>query len=89
MVLTAPQHSRIAATYEQASADKELPVQTRSAFAKKASWFRMVAEITAMAQIAGCVQPCPPNHTLLGQLPQAVEPVVQTYGTTTRVKQVV
>jgi len=35
MVLTAPQHSRIAATYEQASADKELPVQTRSAFAKR------------------------------------------------------
>jgi len=28
-------------------------------FCQKASWFRMVAEITTMAQIAGCVRPCP------------------------------
>ena len=50
MVLTAPQRFRIATTYEHASADKELPVYVRSAFAKKASRFRMVAEIRAMAQ---------------------------------------
>jgi len=45
MVLTARQHSRIAAIYEQASADKSLPVQSRSSFAKKASWFRLTAEV--------------------------------------------
>ena len=50
MVLTAPQHFRIATTYEHASTDEELPVYVRSAFAKKASWFRMVAEIRAMAR---------------------------------------
>jgi hypothetical protein len=53
MVITSRQHSRIAAIYEQASADNSLPIQARSAFAKKAGWFRMLAEIRAMAQPAG------------------------------------
>src|SRR5436190_1418654 len=50
MILTAPQHSRIAAAYEHASTDNSLPVQARSAFANKASWFRMIAEIGTAKQ---------------------------------------
>ena len=44
MVLTAPQYSQIAATYEHAAADWTLPPQPRAAFAMKASWFRMRAQ---------------------------------------------
>jgi hypothetical protein len=47
MVRTAAQHSRIAAVYERAAADETLPPQPRAAFAKKASWFRMLAKIEA------------------------------------------
>jgi hypothetical protein len=47
MVLTAAQHSQIAAAYERAAGDETLPLQARSAFAKKASWFRMLAQIRA------------------------------------------
>jgi hypothetical protein len=47
VVLTAPQHSQVAAAYERAARDEALPLQARSAFAKKASWFRMLAQISA------------------------------------------
>jgi hypothetical protein len=50
MVLTAPQHSQVAAAYERAARDETLPLQARSAFAKKASWFRMLAQISAAKQ---------------------------------------
>ena len=45
MVLKAEQHSQIAATYERAAADKSLPAQARSAFARKADWFRLLARV--------------------------------------------
>jgi hypothetical protein len=41
MCLTAEQHSQIAATYEKAAADETLPSQLRTAFVKKAKWFRV------------------------------------------------
>jgi len=47
MVRTTAQHSRIAAIYERAARDLTLPPQPRAAFAKKASWFRMLAQIEA------------------------------------------
>lgn len=47
MRLTSAQHSQIAAAYERAAADKKLPPQPRAGFAKKARWFRMLAEIAA------------------------------------------
>jgi hypothetical protein len=50
MVLTAPQHSQVAAAYERAARDETLPLQARSAFARKASWFRMLAQISAAKQ---------------------------------------
>jgi hypothetical protein len=54
MVRTAAQHSRIAAVYERAARDETLPSQARAAFAKKGSWFRMLAQIEA-AKAAGAL----------------------------------
>jgi hypothetical protein len=45
MSLKAEQHVQIAAGYENAAADRSLPVQTRAAFAKKADWFRLLARV--------------------------------------------
>jgi hypothetical protein len=56
MVLTAPQYFQIAATYEHAAADWTLPPQPRAAFAQKASWFRMRAQITAAKQATAITQ---------------------------------
>jgi len=55
MVLTAPEHSQVAAAYERAARDETLPVQARSAFAKKASWFRMLAQISAAKQAGAAI----------------------------------
>lgn len=52
MRLTSAQHSQIAAAYERAAADETLPPQPRAGFAKKASWFRMLAEIAAAKEAA-------------------------------------
>ena len=54
MVLTAAQRAQIAAAYERAASDETLPRQARAAFVKKASWFRMLAQIgTAKERAAG------------------------------------
>ena len=45
MSLTPQQHSLIAASYDKAAFDINLPAQTRAAFAKKADWFRLLARI--------------------------------------------
>jgi hypothetical protein len=50
MVLAALDYSQVAATYAHAAADWALPPQSRAAFAKKASWFRMRAQIAAAKQ---------------------------------------
>jgi hypothetical protein len=55
-VRTAAQHVRIAAIYERAAGDKALPPQARAAFAKKASWFRMLAQIEAAKQMSAQVR---------------------------------
>jgi hypothetical protein len=72
MVLTALDYSQIAATYAHAAADWTLPSQPRAAFAKKASWFRMRAQIAAVKQaialpqnVVPLMQP-PPYRPLLG-----------------------
>lgn len=46
MVLAA-RHYLIAAAYERAAQDETSPPQPRSGFAKKARWFRMLAQIEA------------------------------------------
>ena len=56
IVLTEPPYSQIAATYEHAAADWTLPSQPRAAFAKKASWFRMRAQITVAKQARALLQ---------------------------------
>jgi hypothetical protein len=52
MTLTAEQHSQIAVSYERAAADRMVPLPQREAFARKASWFRMLARIEAKKQAA-------------------------------------
>jgi hypothetical protein len=47
MTLTAEQHSQIATAYEKAAADRMVPPPQRAAFARKASWFRMLARVGA------------------------------------------
>jgi hypothetical protein len=53
MWLSAEQHSRIASAYETAAADETLPSQLRTAFLKKAKWFRMLCQIEAAKLSAG------------------------------------
>src|SRR6187399_412437 len=55
MCLTAEQHSQIASAYEKAAADETLPSQLRTAFLKKAKWFRMLCQIEAAKLSAGFV----------------------------------
>jgi hypothetical protein len=52
MVLTAEQHSQIAAVYDKAAADEMVPPPQRAAFARKADWFRMLARIGAKKEAA-------------------------------------
>ena len=56
MVLTAEQHLRIALLYEKAAADRlGVPPQQRTAFARKAKWFRMKARISAKKEAAAAI----------------------------------
>jgi len=41
----AEQHSHIAATYDKAAFDISLSAHTRAAFARKADWFRLLAQV--------------------------------------------
>jgi hypothetical protein len=52
MVLTAEQHSQIAAVYDKAAADEMVPPPQRAAFARKADWFRMLARIGTKKEAA-------------------------------------
>jgi hypothetical protein len=54
-VRTAAEHVRIAGIYERAAGDKTLPPQARAAFAERASWFRMLAQIEAAKQMSAQV----------------------------------
>ena len=50
MALTPEQHAEIAVIYDSAANDETLPAPQRRAFAKKASWFRMVARVAKRQQ---------------------------------------
>ena len=47
MSLKSEQHSQIATAYEKAAADPMMPAPQRKAFARKAEWFRLLAQIGA------------------------------------------
>jgi hypothetical protein len=47
MSLKSEQHSQIATAYEKAAADPMMPAPQRTAFARKAEWFRLLAQIGA------------------------------------------
>jgi len=69
MLLTAEQHCRIATAYENAAADMRVPPPHRTAFARKADWFRMLARIRAKRDAAALAfkQETRPEVTLEGQ----------------------
>ena len=70
MTLTAEQHSQIATAYEKAAADRMVPPPQREAFARKASWFRMLARIGAKKAVAVSKKKTAPGGT-----PEAAEVV--------------
>ena len=72
MALTAEQHSQIATVYEKAAADRMVPPQQRTAFARKAEWFRMLARIAAKNEAAASKKER--SHEAR---PEAVRPLVE------------
>jgi hypothetical protein len=52
MALTPEQHAQIAAVYDKCAADHMVPPQHRSAFARKAEMFRMLARLGAKPKSA-------------------------------------
>ena len=73
MAPTAEQYSRIATVYDKVAADQEVPAPQRAAFAHKAEWFRMLAQIGAKKESAASKKEKPPEAHL-----GAVRPLVQT-----------
>jgi hypothetical protein len=64
MFKTAQQYLRIAKIYEKAAADKiGVPRQHRAAFARKANWFRLLAQVKEIKTRTGTQAPQahPPN----------------------------
>ena len=51
MAFTPEQYLQIAASYEKAAADYTVPPQHRNAFARKAEWFRLLAQIRAKPKL--------------------------------------
>ena len=52
MALTPEQHAQIAAVYDKCAADHMVPPPQRTAFARKADWFRMLARLGAKPKSA-------------------------------------
>ena len=76
MALTSAQHCQIAAAYERAAQDQTLPPQPRAGFAKKAQWFRMLAQIgAAKEEVSGqksCANAQPESPLCAGFLFEAL-----------------
>jgi hypothetical protein len=69
---TAEQYFRIATVYDKVAADQKVPAPQRAAFARKAEWFRMLAQIGAKKQSAASKKERP--H---GARREDVRPLVQ------------
>jgi len=52
MPLSPEQHFHIAAAYDKAAFDINLPAHTRAVFAKKADWFRLLARVGEKKELA-------------------------------------
>lgn len=62
MPLRPEQHTQIAAAYDKAAFDINLPGHTRAVFARKADWFRLLARVgqtKARARFAKRMEPQP------------------------------
>jgi hypothetical protein len=53
MALNPEQYLQIAAAYEKAAMDHVVPPQHRKAFARKAEWFRMLAQVGSKRKVVG------------------------------------
>ena len=53
MALAPEQYLQIAAAYEKAGMDYLVPSQHRKAFARKAEWFRMLAQVASKRKVLG------------------------------------
>ena len=60
MSLRPEQHSHIAAAYDKAAFDTSLPAHTRTAFARKAAWFRLLARVAEKKDQASLAKPKDP-----------------------------
>jgi hypothetical protein len=69
MALNPQQYLQIAAAYEKAAMDYLVPPQHRKAFARKAEWFRMLAQVGAKRKVLG--MPARQRHPGLPMLSQA------------------
>ena len=72
MALTSAQYAQIAAAYERAVADEGLPRQSRAAFVKKASWFRMLAQIGAAKEIGAARSSASYGNEKLPRMPSNI-----------------
>ena len=61
MPLRPEQHTHIAAAYDKAAFDINLPAHTRAAFARKADWFRLLARVAEMKEQAIFAREPQPN----------------------------
>ena len=62
MGLTPEQYSQIAKTYDSAAADHMMPPHQRTAFARKAEWYRMLARLGAKPKKLATDPKAPPPH---------------------------
>jgi hypothetical protein len=63
MSLTAAQHSQIATAYEKAAGDPMMPAPQRAAFARKAEWFRFLAQVGAKKEAKAASKKEPLHET--------------------------
>jgi hypothetical protein len=62
MALTAAQYSDIATAYEKAAADPMMPAPQKTAFARKAEWFRFLAQVGAKKAAKSAASKKEPLH---------------------------
>ena len=74
MSLRPGQHFHIAAAYDKAAFDINLPAHTRAAFAKKADWFRLLARVGKKREQAALAKQKAQDwsRTRLGSSPQDI-----------------
>jgi hypothetical protein len=63
MSLKSEQHSQIATAYEKAAGDPMMPAPQKAAFARKAEWFRFLAQVGAKKEAKAASKKDPAHET--------------------------